>query len=72
MQTNLFAVNLIFLVRTFWKGLKLKHGEIAESLGTSQEVVSKVLKKIENEGKVVKDEEGEIWAADQMLLPLNK
>ncbi|WP_288441689.1 helix-turn-helix domain-containing protein [uncultured Chryseobacterium sp.] len=72
MQTNLFAVNLIFLVRTFWKGLKLKHREIAESLETSREVVSKVLKKIENEGKVVKDEEGEIWAADQMLLPLNK
>ncbi|MDH5032941.1 helix-turn-helix domain-containing protein [Chryseobacterium cucumeris] len=72
MQTNLFAVNLIFSVRTFWKGLKLKHREIAESLGTSREVVSKVLKKIENEGKVVKDEEGEIWAADQMLLPLNK
>ncbi|WP_238590639.1 helix-turn-helix domain-containing protein [Chryseobacterium cucumeris] len=72
MQTNLFAVNLIFLVRTFWKGLKLKHREIAESLGTSREVVSKVLKKIENEGKIVKDEEGKIWAADQMLLPLNK
>ncbi|WP_228436687.1 helix-turn-helix domain-containing protein [Chryseobacterium sp. AG363] len=72
MQTNLFAVNLIFLVRTFWKGLKLKHREIAESLGTSREVVSKVLKKIENEGKIFKDEEGKIWAADQMLLPLNK
>ncbi|KYH05181.1 hypothetical protein A1704_13535 [Chryseobacterium cucumeris] len=63
---------MIFLVRTFWKGLKLKHREIAESLGTSREVVSKVLKKIENEGKIVKDEEGKIWAADQMLLPLNK
>ncbi|WNI37877.1 helix-turn-helix domain-containing protein [Chryseobacterium sp. SG20098] len=72
MQTNLFAVNLIFLVRTFWKGLKLKHREIAESLETSREVVSKVLKKIENEGKIFKDEEGKIWAADQMLLPLNK
>lgn len=59
-------------MRTFWKGLNLKHREIAESSGTSREVVSKVLKKIENEGKVVKDEEGEIWAADQMLLPLNK
>ncbi|MEN5307440.1 helix-turn-helix domain-containing protein [Chryseobacterium cucumeris] len=60
------------MARTFWKGLKLKHREIAESLETSREVVSKVLKKIENEGKVVKDEEGEIWAADQMLLPLSK
>jgi len=59
-------------VRTFWKGLKLKHREISESLGTSREVVSKVLKKIENEGKIFKDEEGKIWAADQMLLPLNK
>ncbi|ROH87718.1 hypothetical protein EGI15_22165 [Chryseobacterium cucumeris] len=57
---ELIAVNLIFLVRTFWKGLNLKHREIAESSGTSREVVSKVLKKIENEGKIFKDEEGKI------------
>ncbi|WFB70131.1 MULTISPECIES: helix-turn-helix domain-containing protein [Chryseobacterium] len=47
-------------MRTFWKGLNLKHREIAESSGTSREVVSKVLKKIENEGKIFKDEEGKI------------
>ena len=52
--------------------VKIKHREIAGSLGTSREVVSRVLKKIENEGKIFKDEEGKIWAADQMLMPLNK
>ncbi|MFS4472667.1 Crp/Fnr family transcriptional regulator [Chryseobacterium sp. T20] len=52
--------------------VKIKHREISGSLGTSREVVSRVLKKIENEGKIFKDEEGKIGTADQMLLPLNK
>ncbi|MDR3025053.1 Crp/Fnr family transcriptional regulator [Chryseobacterium sp.] len=52
--------------------VKIKHREIAGSLGTSREVVSRVLKKIENEGKIFKDEEGRIMAADQMLTSLNK
>lgn len=52
--------------------VKIKHREIAGSLGTSREVVSRVLKKIENEGKIFKDEEGKIVLADQMLIPLNK
>lgn len=44
--------------------IKIKHKEIAEGLGTSREVVSRVLKKIENEGKVFKDEVGKIWIVE--------
>lgn len=32
--------------------LKLTHGQIANELGTSREVISRVIKKLENEGKV--------------------
>lgn len=38
--------------------IKLTHREIANSLGTSREVVSRVLKKIENEGKIMQTKEG--------------
>ena len=38
--------------------IKLTHREIANSLGTSREVVSRVLKKIENEGEIVQTKEG--------------
>ncbi|SHK58720.1 Crp/Fnr family transcriptional regulator [Chryseobacterium polytrichastri] len=38
--------------------IKLTHREIASSLGTSREVVSRVLKKIENEGEIVQSKEG--------------
>ncbi|WP_238707399.1 helix-turn-helix domain-containing protein [Chryseobacterium viscerum] len=51
--------------------VKIKHREIAGGLGTSREVVSRVLKKMENEGKIFKDEEGKVFAADQTML-LNK
>lgn len=46
--------------------VKITHREIAGSLGTSREVVSRVLKKIENEGKIFKDEEGKIGVAGQI------
>ncbi|UKB81581.1 Crp/Fnr family transcriptional regulator [Chryseobacterium sp. MEBOG07] len=51
--------------------VKIKHREIAGGLGTSREVVSRVLKKMENEGKIFKDEEGKVFASDQTML-LNK
>ncbi|MCY1663419.1 Crp/Fnr family transcriptional regulator [Chryseobacterium sp. SL1] len=38
--------------------IKLTHREIANSLGTSREVVSRVLKKIENEGEIIQTKEG--------------
>ncbi|KMQ67075.1 Crp/Fnr family transcriptional regulator [Chryseobacterium sp. FH2] len=38
--------------------IKLTHKEIANSLGTSREVVSRVLKKIENEGEILQSKEG--------------
>ncbi|MEY8761297.1 Crp/Fnr family transcriptional regulator [Chryseobacterium tongliaoense] len=38
--------------------VKLTHKEIANNLGTSREVVSRVLKKIENEGEIVQTKEG--------------
>ncbi|WP_370899519.1 Crp/Fnr family transcriptional regulator [Chryseobacterium gossypii] len=38
--------------------VKLTHREIANSLGTSREVVSRVLKKIENEGEIFQNREG--------------
>ncbi|MCW3160198.1 Crp/Fnr family transcriptional regulator [Chryseobacterium oryctis] len=38
--------------------IKLTHKEIANNLGTSREVVSRVLKKIENEGEVFQSKEG--------------
>lgn len=38
--------------------VKLTHREIASNLGTSREVVSRVLKKIENEGEILQTKEG--------------
>lgn len=38
--------------------LKITHREIANNLGTSREVVSRVLKKIENEGEILQTKEG--------------
>ncbi len=38
--------------------IKLTHKEIANNLGTSREVVSRVLKKIENEGEILQSKEG--------------
>ncbi|KMQ59577.1 Crp/Fnr family transcriptional regulator [Chryseobacterium angstadtii] len=38
--------------------LKITHREIANSLGTSREVISRVLKKIENEGEILQTKEG--------------
>ena len=38
--------------------VKLTHREIATTLGTSREVVSRVLKKIENEGEICQNKEG--------------
>lgn len=38
--------------------IKLTHREIASNLGTSREVVSRVLKKIENEGEITQTKEG--------------
>lgn len=38
--------------------IKLTHREIATNLGTSREVVSRVLKKIENEGEILQSKEG--------------
>lgn len=38
--------------------IKLTHREIAANLGTSREVVSRVLKKIENEGEISQSKEG--------------
>ncbi|WP_312394916.1 Crp/Fnr family transcriptional regulator [Chryseobacterium sp.] len=38
--------------------IKLTHKEIANNLGTSREVVSRVLKKIENEGEILQNKEG--------------
>lgn len=38
--------------------LKITHREIASSLGTSREVVSRVLKKIESDGEIVQTKEG--------------
>lgn len=38
--------------------IKITHKEIANNLGTSREVVSRVLKKIENEGEIMQTKEG--------------
>ncbi|MDQ1101582.1 Crp/Fnr family transcriptional regulator [Chryseobacterium sp. SORGH_AS_1048] len=38
--------------------VKLTHREIASNLGTSREVVSRVLKKIENEGEIIQTKSG--------------
>lgn len=45
--------------------IKITHREIASSLGTSREVVSRVLKKIESEGEIVQTKEG-------MKVPVNE
>lgn len=44
--------------------VKLTHKEIANNLGTSREVISRVLKKIENEGDITQTKEGFKITAD--------
>ncbi|SIP96276.1 CRP/FNR family transcriptional regulator, anaerobic regulatory protein [Chryseobacterium sp. RU37D] len=46
------------IVNTGNNPIKLTHREIANNLGTSREVVSRVLKKIENEGEITQTKEG--------------
>lgn len=38
--------------------IRLTHREIASNLGTSREVVSRVMKKVENEGEIIQTKEG--------------
>ena len=38
--------------------IKMSHNQLANELGTAREVVTRVLKKLENEGKVVQNEDG--------------
>ncbi len=38
--------------------IRLTHREIASNLGTSREVISRVLKKVENEGEIIQTREG--------------
>ncbi|WP_210150434.1 Crp/Fnr family transcriptional regulator [Chryseobacterium scophthalmum] len=38
--------------------IKLTHKEIANNLGTSREVVSRILKKVENEGEIIQTKDG--------------
>lgn len=38
--------------------VKMSHNQIANEIGTSREVVTRILKKLETEGKVVQDREG--------------
>lgn len=45
----------------FFKGnsvLNLRHREIAQDLGTSREVITRVLKKLEKEGKIRQTQAG--------------
>ncbi|PIF47556.1 CRP/FNR family transcriptional regulator [Chryseobacterium sp. 52] len=50
--------------------LKVTHREIANSLGTSREVVSRVLKKIENEGEIIQTKEGIKIPVNESLRPV--
>jgi CRP/FNR family transcriptional regulator len=45
--------------------IKITHREIANSLGSSREVVSRVLKKIESDGDIVQTKEGIKVAANE-------
>lgn len=38
--------------------IKITHGQIANELGTAREVISRVIKKLENEGKISQDTNG--------------
>jgi len=38
--------------------LKMSHNQIANEIGTSREVVTRILKRLETEGKVIQDREG--------------
>jgi CRP/FNR family transcriptional regulator len=50
--------------------LKITHREIASNLGTSREVVSRVLKKIENEGEIIQTKEGIKILANENVRPV--
>lgn len=43
---------------THTKELKLTHGQLANELGTAREVISRVMKKLENEGKLIQSQNG--------------
>lgn len=43
---------------TNYKIIKLTHAQIANELGTAREVISRVMKKLENEGKVTQSTDG--------------
>ncbi|MRR24213.1 helix-turn-helix domain-containing protein, partial [bacterium] len=38
--------------------VKMSHNQIANEIGTSREVVTRILKRLETEGKVMQDREG--------------
>jgi CRP/FNR family transcriptional regulator len=40
------------------KNIKMSHQQIANDLGTAREVVSRILKKLENENKIIQNENG--------------
>lgn len=41
-----------------YETVKLTHGQIANELGTAREVISRVMKKLENEGKITQNKNG--------------
>lgn len=76
-QKNIIADEFIrckfdFLDEDFLEGLKTQTQRNSRKSGNFTGSGKQSPEKIENEGKIFKDEEGKIWAADQMLLPLNK
>jgi CRP/FNR family transcriptional regulator, anaerobic regulatory protein len=48
--------------------IKLTHREIASNLGTSREVISRVLKKVENEGEIIQTREGIQMLVDKNVI----
>lgn len=50
--------------------LKITHREIANNLGTSREVVSRVLKKIESDGEILQTKEGIKIAVNENVRPV--
>ncbi len=50
--------------------VKLTHREIASNLGTSREVVSRVIKKMENEGELIQTKEGIKIPVDDLVRKL--
>lgn len=50
--------------------VKITHREIASNLGTSREVISRVLKKVENEGEIVQTKEGIKMPVNENVRPI--